>query len=71
MAKTQQSIFYSWQSDSPPKTNRNFIQAALNNAVEALKKKDSIAIEPVVDSDTRNVAGSPKIADTIFEKIYE
>lgn len=69
MAKTQQSIFYSWQSDSPPKTNRNFIQTALNNAVEALKKKDSIAIEPVVDSDTRNVAGAPKIADTIFAKI--
>jgi chaperonin GroEL len=69
MAKPQQTAFYSWQSDSPPKANRNFIQTALKRAIEAVKAKESIAVEPVFDSDTRNVAGAPKISDTIFNKI--
>jgi chaperonin GroEL len=69
MAKPKQPVFYSWQSDSPPKANRNFIQTALKRAIEAVKKKESIAVEPVFDSDTRNVAGAPKISDTIFAKI--
>jgi chaperonin GroEL len=69
MAKPQQTIFYSWQSDIPSKANRNFIQTALKRAIEAVKKKESIAVEPVFDSDTRNVAGAPKISDTIFAKI--
>lgn len=69
MAKTQQTVFYSWQSDSPPKANRNFIQTALKRAIEAVKAKESITVEPVSDSDTRNVAGAPKISDTIFSKV--
>lgn len=69
MAKPQQPVFYSWQSDSPPKANRNFIQAALKRAIESVRKKESIAVEPVFDSDTRNVAGAPKISETIFNKI--
>ncbi len=69
MAKPQQTIFYSWQSDIPSKANRTFIQTALKRAIEAVKKKESIAVEPVFDSDTRNVAGAPKISDTIFAKI--
>jgi len=69
MAKPQQTVFYSWQSDSPPKANRNFVQTALKRAIEAVKAKESIAVEPVFDSDTRNVAGAPKISDTIFNKI--
>lgn len=69
MTKPQQTVFYAWQSDSPSKTNRNFIQAALEKAVKALASKGSIAIDPVVDRDTRSVAGAPKIAETIFSKI--
>ena len=69
MAKPKQTVFYSWQSDSMPKANRYFIQTALNRAIKVLASKDSIAVEPVLDSDTRNVAGAPKIADTIFTKI--
>lgn len=69
MTKPQQTVFYSWQSDSPAKANRYFIQTALERAVKALASKDSIAIEPVVDRDTRNVAGAPKISETIFAKI--
>ena len=69
MAKPKQTVFYSWQSDSMPKANRYFIQTALNRAIKVLASKDSIAVEPALDSDTRNVAGAPKIADTIFTKI--
>jgi chaperonin GroEL len=69
MAKPQQTVFYSWQSDSPPKANRYFIQSALERAVRKLASKGNIAVEPVVDRDTRNVAGAPKIAETIFAKI--
>ena len=69
MTKRQQTVFYSWQSDSPPKANRNFIQAALKRAIEAVNRKESITVEPVFDSDTRNVTGAPKISDTIFRKI--
>jgi hypothetical protein len=69
MTKPQQTVFYSWQSDSPPKANRYFIQSALERAAKTLALKDSIAIEPVVDRDTRNVAGAPRITETIFAKI--
>jgi hypothetical protein len=41
----------------------------LDNAVKALASKGSIAVDPVVDRDTRNVAGAPKIGETIFSKI--
>ena len=69
MAKPKQTVFYSWQSDSPPKSNRNFIQTVLKRAIDALNAKGTLAVEVVLDSDTRNVAGSPKIADTIYKKI--
>jgi chaperonin GroEL len=69
MAKPQQTVFYSWQSDNPSKTNRHFIQSALDKAVKSLASKGSIAVDPVIDRDTRNVAGAPRIVDTIFSKI--
>jgi chaperonin GroEL len=69
MAKPQQTVFYSWQSDSPPKSNWNFIEDALEKAVKALASKGNIAVDPVIDRDTRNVAGSPDITDTILSKI--
>jgi hypothetical protein len=62
-------IFYSWQSDLPNPTNRGFIQTALEAAAEKIKDDDTVAVEPVVDRDTKNVPGSPDIASTIFTKI--
>ena len=62
-------IFYSWQSDLPPATNRTLIQKALENAVKMIRNDDSIQVEPVVDRDTSGVPGAPDIARTIFEKI--
>jgi hypothetical protein len=64
-------VFYSWQSDLPNKTNRGFIQKALENAVRVIRDDDSIQVEPVIDRDTSGVPGSPDIASTIFQKIEE
>jgi len=65
----KQIVFYSWQSDLPNPCNRGFIQEALENAADAIKADDTIAIEPVVDRDTQGVPGAPDIASTIFSKI--
>jgi hypothetical protein len=64
-------VFYSWQSDLPRATNRNFILTALETAAEAIRADKSIEVEPVVDRDTQGVPGSPDISDTIFEKIEQ
>lgn len=70
------TVFYSWQSDLPNRTNRNFVQDALNRAIvsvldeleiEEAERDDRLAI----DHDTRGVAGTPSITDTIFKKIAE
>lgn len=61
-------VFYSWQSDLPPRTNWSFIEDALKKAAKAIAKQD-LGIEPVIDRDTQDVTGSPDIAQTIFDKI--
>jgi hypothetical protein len=63
------TIFYSWQSDLPNRTNRGFIQDALERVADDLRADDRLAIEPVVDRDTAGVPGSPAISDTILRKI--
>jgi hypothetical protein len=64
-------VFYSWQSWTPGNLNRNFIQPALEQAAKSIRSDDSLEIEPVVDRDTKNEAGSVDIAATIFRKITE
>ena len=64
-------VFYSWQSDLPNPTNRDFIEKALENAAKAIRADDSIKVEPVIDRDTAGVPGAPDIASTIFAKIEE
>lgn len=71
MAAVRRIIFYSWQSDLPNRTNRGFIEQALENAAKALRNDDSIQIKPVIDRDTFGVAGSPDISKTIFSKISQ
>jgi hypothetical protein len=69
------TVFYSWQSDSDKKVNRNFIEAALKKAIQQLNRtedvlsaiRDEDSVE--LDKDTQDVPGSPPIVDTIFEKI--
>jgi len=62
-------IFYSWQSDSPSNTNRNFISEALEKAIKEVKDDDSVSVDPVIDRDTLGVSGSPDISESIFSKI--
>src|SRR6266852_4646548 len=70
------TVFYSWQSDLPNRTNRGFIEQALEKAIKAVRS--SLVIEKderpsdadiLIDRDTQGVAGSPDIAYTIFDKI--
>jgi hypothetical protein len=70
-------IFWSWQADTPGKTGRHFVRAALAEAVAALKQPEDIE-EPAagaarealhLDHDRQGVAGSPDLAATIFRKI--
>lgn len=64
-----QIVFYSWQSDLPNPTNRTFIEKSLEEAAKAITNDGTVAIEPVIDRDTKGMAGSPDIASTIFAKI--
>ncbi len=64
----KRKVFYSWQSDLPNNTNRSLIESSLNKAAKEIESEDT-DIEPVIDRDTKGVAGSPNIATTIFDKI--
>jgi len=65
----KRTVFYSWQSDLPNKTNRGVIGTALHDAAEEIAADDTIAVEPVVDRDTQGLPGAPDIAGAIFDKI--
>jgi hypothetical protein len=70
------TVFYSWQSDTPPKLNRNFIEKALLEALARLhsdaKLENALRDTKVeLDKDTKGVAGSPPIAETILRKVEE
>ncbi len=67
------SIFFSWQSDTPTLTGRNFLRKVLEKVCEEISDGTSIdealRNELVVDSDTQGEAGQPPITETIFKKI--
>jgi hypothetical protein len=68
------TVFFSWQSDTPPKFGRNFIERALIEAKDKLIEDLTVlpAIRDAgmaVDGDTRGIAGSPPIVNEIFKKI--
>jgi len=66
------TIFFSWQVDTETRGGRNLIDAALQRAATRIGQDAEIeeAIRDVsVDRDTKGVAGSPPIVDTIFRKI--
>ena len=62
-------IFFSWQSDLPRKTHKNFIEMCIKTAVEELGKDEEVNIYMDYDRDTKDMVGSPDISSTIFEKI--
>ncbi|MGZ5028177.1 MAG: hypothetical protein ACXWE9_11755 [Methylobacter sp.] len=63
------TIFYSWQSSLPNKTNRGLIKSCLDKAIIEINKDVSIETRVSIDSDTSNTPGSPDIIHTILEKI--
>ncbi|MDR9782145.1 hypothetical protein [Rhizobium redzepovicii] len=65
------NIFWSWQSDTPSDTNRNFIREALVAAIAMVAEEISVeeAPRPQIDHDTKSTAGMADIVDTIFGKI--
>jgi hypothetical protein len=65
------SIFYSWQSDSPAKTNRFLIRDCLLEVLKKLNKEQSLDEAVRLDSDTSGIPGTPDIANTIYTKIRE
>ena len=62
-------VFYAWQSDSPNRNNRGFIESALESALDKLARTGSIENSPRMDKDTKDVPGIPDIASTILSKI--
>lgn len=72
MAGVAETVFYSWQGDSPARFNRNFIEEAIKGALENVKVRtalDPSPRDPKLEKDTLNVPGSPAITDTILRKI--
>ncbi len=61
--------FYAWQSDTPPKINKDFIRKALNSAAERINADSNLGAELQIDSDTQNVPGTPPVTQTILDKI--
>lgn len=61
------SIFYSWQSDLPGKTNRYYIEEAIKQAIKMVNKDGRIIA--CVDRDTKGEIGSPDIITSIQTKI--
>ncbi len=67
--RSQFTVFYSWQSDSEYKYNRNFIEKNIKKAIKNLNAEADICL--AFDKDTLNEAGSPDIVNTILRKIDE
>ena len=61
------SIFYSWQSDLPSKTNRYFIEESIKKSLGDINKDSRIIA--CIDRDTKGELGSPDIRASIFQKI--
>lgn len=67
-------VFFSWQSDTPNPIGRSFLDRALTAALAKLSDDGELqeaARDLELDRDTKGVAGSPPLVDTIFRKIDE
>ena len=69
IAVQKKTVFYAWMTGRASKTNRNFIESALNAAAKAIRRDQSIEIDPVIDRDTFGEPGSPDIVASIVRKI--
>jgi hypothetical protein len=67
-----ETVFFSWQSDRDSTCGRDFLDAALDKAVSELNSELKLVSAErglSVDRDTKGVAGTPHIVDTILKKI--
>lgn len=64
-------VFYSWQSDLPDAVNLKLIRNALNQAANSINVSHELDLHVLIDEATREVPGSPNIADSIFKKIRD
>lgn len=70
-------IFWAWQSDHPGRISRFVIRDALEEAIRDLKDTPEVDEPPEearrsdihLDHDTKDVLGTPSVAETILEKI--
>ncbi len=65
-------VFFSWQSDTPNRVGRTFVEACLERAIGELQadaEVDPADRDLAIDRDTLDVPGSPPIMETIFSKI--
>lgn len=60
-------IFYSWQNDSPRKTNHDFIKECLKDAAKRISEESQKDVE--VQDGVRGESGTPPLADTILKRI--
>lgn len=63
------TIFFSWQSDLPNKTNRNLIENSIKLALKKMNQDSPYFLITEIDRDTKGVLGSPDIVDSILTKI--
>ena len=63
------TIFFSWQSDLPNKTNRNLIEDSIKLALKKMNQDSPYSLITEIDRDTKGVLGSPDIVDSILTKI--
>ncbi|MFO1436876.1 MAG: hypothetical protein U1F81_01055 [Verrucomicrobiaceae bacterium] len=64
-------VFYSWQSDLPKEGNERLIRAALDAALAELNGDHDLHLNAARDEATRDLPGSPNIAEAIFAKIRQ
>lgn len=67
------TVFFSWQSDTPNRNGRTFLEnvlkAAIGRITADLAVEEAMRDELALDRDTQGVPGQPPIVDTIFRKI--
>ena len=66
MART---VFWSWQSDRPGKTNRHFLRDVVTRAIEHASEGMDLEERPEIDHDVQGTAGIVAIPETILAKI--
>ena len=65
------TVFFSWQSDSKRRHNRDFIREALEAAADSIGEDQSNHYRILVQSDTEGELGLCNIPDTILRRLRE